>query len=213
MSVSSVQGNPMGAADLSQIRRSRTGQTLRRRPEASPFTGGRGGRKRARGIAATPVAATERDGALRRGTPRGLGTDVGRCPRQVAGASSGPASRCVPPPVPQSWGSGNPVAMDREAARTRQRGRTAAPRPQRPRISAGTPWTAAAPEAAKRAGRKPSRRRETSRTDTSRGRQPRDHADPPAHVVEGAREPQEGKVPAVRLVPEPRRRALRGAQA
>lgn len=113
----------MGAADLLQIRRSRSGQTLRRRPDASPLTGGRRREKRARGIAATPVAVADRDEVLRRGTPRGLGMDVGRRLRQVTRASSDPASRCFSPPVPQSWRSGNPAAMDREAAPPRQRGR------------------------------------------------------------------------------------------
>jgi hypothetical protein len=64
--VSSVQVNPKGAADLYEICWSRSGQTLGRRPEALPLTGGRGGCKRARGIAATPVVATERDEGLRR---------------------------------------------------------------------------------------------------------------------------------------------------
>jgi len=113
----------MGVADLQQIRRSRTGQTLRRRPETSPLTGVRRRQKRARGIVATPVAAAARDEVLRRGTPRGLGMDVGRRLRQVTCASSDPASRCFSPPVPQSWRSGNPAAMDREAAPPRQRGR------------------------------------------------------------------------------------------
>jgi len=143
-SVSSVQGNPMGAADLLQIRRSRIGQTLRHRPEAPPFTGGHGGRKCWRGIATTPVVAAVRDGVLRRGTPRGFGMDVGRRLHQVTRASSDPASRCLSPPVPQSWGSGNPAAMDREAAQSRQRGGVAARWPQRPRIGVRTPWTAAA---------------------------------------------------------------------
>jgi len=111
----------MGAADLLQIRRSRTGQTLRCRPGVSPLTGVREREKRARGIVATPVAAAVRDEVLRRGTPRGLGMDVGRRLRQVTRASSDPASRCFSPPVPQSWRSGNPAAMDREAAPPRQR--------------------------------------------------------------------------------------------
>jgi hypothetical protein len=80
-------------------------------------------KKRVRGIMATPVAAAVRDGVLRRGTPRGLGMDVGRRLRQVTRALSDPASRCFSPPVPQSWRSGNPAAMDRDAAPPRQRGR------------------------------------------------------------------------------------------
>jgi hypothetical protein len=84
--------------------------------------GGGGREKRARAIAATPVAAAVQDGELRRGTPRGQGQDVGRRLDQVTRALSDPASRCFSPPVPQSWGSGNPEAMDREATSPRQRG-------------------------------------------------------------------------------------------
>jgi hypothetical protein len=83
-SVSSVQGNPMGAVDLKQIHRSRIGQTLRCRLGAAPLTGRCEEEKRARGIVATPVAAAVRDDVLRRGTPRGLGMDVGRRLCQVA---------------------------------------------------------------------------------------------------------------------------------
>jgi hypothetical protein len=50
------------------------------------------------------------------------------------------------------------MAMDREAAPPRQRGGVTARWPKRPRNGEGTPWTAAALVAAKRAGRKPSRR-------------------------------------------------------
>jgi len=150
--------NPMEAADLSQIRRSQTGQTLIRQPETASLTGGRARRKRQRGIATTPVVAAERDGVLRRGTPRGLGRNVGRRSDQVMRALSDPASRCFSPPVPQSWGSGDPAAKDREAPSPRQRGGGAARWPKRPRIGVRTPWMAAALVAARCAGRKPSRR-------------------------------------------------------
>jgi len=69
--VSSVQDNPKGAAGLQQIRRFRTVQTLGRRPEAIHFTEDGRGRKRGRGIAATPVAAAGRDEVLRRGDAPG----------------------------------------------------------------------------------------------------------------------------------------------
>lgn len=49
-------------------------------------------------------------------TPQGLGQDVGRRLVQDAWASSGTASWCLSPPVPQSWGSGNPAAKQREVA-------------------------------------------------------------------------------------------------
>lgn len=99
----------MGAADLTQIRRSRIGQTPRCRLDALLLTEVGCEEKHAGGIEATPVAAAVRDVVLRRGTPRGLGTDVGRRTCQVMRASSDPASRCLPPPVPQSWRSGNPA--------------------------------------------------------------------------------------------------------
>jgi len=83
--VSSVQVNPKGAADLFEICWSRSEQTLGRRPEALPLTGGRGGRKRARGIAATPVAATERDDELRRGYAPG--PRAGRRPMSCPGCT------------------------------------------------------------------------------------------------------------------------------
>jgi hypothetical protein len=97
--VSSVQDNPKGAAGLSQIRRFRTVQTLGRRPGADLFTEGGRGRKRGRGIAATPVAAAGRDEVLRRGTPRGRGVDGVTTSRPERRASSDPASRCLSPCV------------------------------------------------------------------------------------------------------------------
>ena len=89
----------MGAADLTQIRRFRPGQTLGRRPDAVHFTGDGRGRKRARGIEATPVAAAGRDDVLRRGTPRGQGTGGVTTHAPGRWASSDPASRCFSPYV------------------------------------------------------------------------------------------------------------------
>jgi hypothetical protein len=182
----------MGASDLSQIRRSRSGQTLRCRPEASPFTGGRAGQKRARGIAATPVAATERDEVLRRGTPRGLGTDVGRCPRQVTRASSDPASRCFSPPVPQSWGSGNPAAMDRDGTAPRQRGSCPGSVAEAASDQRRNPMDGSGPRGRKAKRGEPVEEVRNLEDGTSRGRQPRDDTYPPADVVEGESNPRRG---------------------
>ena len=92
----------MGAADLRTSRaqaravRSSAGPDPDRPwgadPTPPPHGGGRG-KKRARGIAATPVAVADRDDGLRRGTPRGSGQDVGRRQDQGARASSDTASR------------------------------------------------------------------------------------------------------------------------
>jgi hypothetical protein len=151
--VSSVQENPKGAADLSKIRRFRLGQTLGRRPDAVHFTGDGRGRKRARGIEATPVAATSRDDVLRRGTPRGRGTCGVTTHVPGRWASSDPASRCF-----------SPCVSERRERRPRRQGIASGAATHRGSVpeevsdSEGTPWTAAALEAAKRAGREPSRR-------------------------------------------------------
>jgi len=212
MSVSSVQENPRGAADLQQVRRSRIGQTLKRRPAAPPSPGAAAGRSAGGGLRRRRLPQRSRDGELRRGTSRGQGTNVGRRTCQGTRASSDPASRCLSPPVPQSWGSGNPAAMDREAAQPRQRGRVTARWPQRPRISARTPWTAAALVAAKRAGRNPSRRWETSRTERA-GEATPGMSGPDRRCRRRGGESQEGKASAVMPGPGPLRGALRGAQA
>jgi hypothetical protein len=164
----------MGAADLLQIRRSRVGQTLRRRRDASPLTGVRGPQKRARGIAATPVAAAVRDGELRRGTPRGLGMDVGRRLRQVTRASSDPASRCFSPPVPQSWRSGNPAAMDREAAPPRQRGRRHGSVAEAASDRRENPMDGSGPRGREASGEETVAEVGNLEDGTCRGRQPRD---------------------------------------
>jgi len=183
MSVSLVQGNPMGAADLQQIRRSRTGQTLRCRPDA-PLHRERGGEEHARGIVATPVAAAVRDEVLRRGTPRGLGTYVGRRACQVTRALSDPASRCLPPPVPQSWRSGNPDGNGSRSSASRQRGSGLARWLKRPRNGEETHgrqrprWPRSEREGNRRGGEKPRGRNMPGEATPGR-------AGPLAHVVEG----------------------------
>jgi hypothetical protein len=186
--VSSVQENPTGAADLSQIRWSRTVQTLGRRPETTHFTGGRRGRKRARGIVATPVAAAVREDVLRRGTPRGRGMGGVTTPRPGRRASSDPASRCLSPCVSERR-ERKPCGKGSRAVRRR----TAARRSKRSRNGDGTPWTAAALEAARRGGERNRRGGEKPRGRNVPGRQPPGGTDPLADVVEGGLNPRRGR--------------------
>jgi len=191
--VSSVQGNPMGAADLlgDPPVPDRTDPET---PARTPPSRGVRGKERARGIAATPVAAAERDEGLRRGAPRDLRPDVGRRRGESARALSDPASRCVPPPVPQSWGSGNPAAMDRDAGLRRKRRSEAA---RCSKTISERRWKET------HGRQRPSRGREAMRGGNRRGgenprgrnvpgRQPPGTADPLAHVVEGTENPRRG---------------------
>jgi len=152
-SVSSVQGNPMGAADLSEIRRSRIGQTPGRRPEADLLTEGRGGWKRAGGIAATPVAASMRDEVLRRGTPQDLRRSGGRRHGEDGGLRAVRRLGVLLLEILRARGADTPRQGTASGAATRP-----AQRPKWSWIGERTPWTAAALEAAKRTGREPSRR-------------------------------------------------------
>lgn len=112
-----------------------------------------------------------RGGSRRRRSPRRFGMSCsggerpgasGRTSADVRARSCGPRAirrhGVSPLLFLRVGGAETPLAMDREAARPRQRGRVTARWPKRPRIGVRTPWTAAALVAAKRAGWKPSRR-------------------------------------------------------
>lgn len=156
--------------------------------------------KRAGGIAATPVAAAGRDDVLRRGTPQGSGTGVGRRLHQGARASSDPASRCIPPPVPQSWGSGDPRGK-RSRSRVPRKWVTAALRPKESRVNAIEPHGRQRPPRPRGdAGSNPSRRWNTSRTDRAGGGNPGNNG-PARSCRRRGKEPQEGKARVVRPGP------------
>jgi len=166
--VSSVQGNPMGAADPSASPqrkprgprddppvpiRTDPGAHSRRFPSR-----GAERRKRARGIASTPVDAADRDGALRRGTPRGSGLCVGRRQTRVSGPRAVGRRRVFLLLFLRAAGA---ETLRQSTAKPRFHGDVVAWRlggRRLPRNGVRTPWTAAASSAAKRAGSKPSRR-------------------------------------------------------
>jgi hypothetical protein len=185
--VSSVQENPTGAADLSEIRRSRIGQTLGRRPETILFTGGRRGQKRARGMSATSVAAAVRDGALRRGTPQGFGRDGGhllfeddglRAVRR-RGVSLPLNLRARGAETPRQWiasGAAMRCGPEFEAALERRE----------------NPMDGSGPRGREVSGEEPVEEVRNLEDGTCRGRHPPGGADPLAQVVGGARNPRRG---------------------
>jgi K(+)-stimulated pyrophosphate-energized sodium pump len=76
--------------------------------------GGTGGRKRAGGIAATPVAAAMRKDVLRRGTPRGRGQGGAATPRPGAGLRAIRRRGVFLHQTLRAGGAKIPAAMDRE---------------------------------------------------------------------------------------------------
>jgi len=197
----------MGATDLLEIRRLRIGQTLGRRPEGTPLWGDR--RAEARGGDRCDAGCNSgAEGRAPEGNAPGPRSGRRNDATARRRASSDPASRCLSPSDPQSWRSEDPGGNGSRGVRQR----TTARRPNRSRMSAGTPWTAAALEAAQRAGSKPSRRRETSRTDRAGGGNPGKERTRQPMSSKGRRTPG-GETSAVRPWSGPRKRALRGAQA
>ena len=186
--VSTVQENPKGAADLSQIRRFRLGQTLGRRPDAAHFNGSRRGRKRARGIEATPVAAAGRDEELRRGTPRGRGTCGVTTHAPGRWASSDPASRCFSPYVSER----------RERRPLRQTIASGAathhsPVPEEVSVRRRNPMDGSGPRGREAGGEGTVEEVRNLEDGSCRGGNPPGGTDPSAHVVEGEENPRRGR--------------------
>ena len=179
--------NPMGATDLYEIRRLRIGQTLGRRPNGTPLR--EDPRAEARGGDRCDAGCS---GGAEGRAPEGNapGPRSGRRSDATARrrASSDPASRCLSPSDPQSWRSKDPGGNGSRGVRQRITAR----RPNRSRMSAGTPWTAAAPLGRTASGEETVEEARNLEDGTCRGRQPREGTDPPAHVVEGAQNPRRG---------------------
>jgi hypothetical protein len=213
----------MGAADpptsraQARVVRSSAGPDLDRPWGADskppPHGGGRG-KKRARGIAATPVAVADRDDGLRRGTPRGSGQDVGRRQDQGARASSDTASRVSLLLFLRALGADTCGKRSRSGA-PRQRGNAAARRLKAASDRRKNPMDGSGPRGreAMRGAAKTVEEVRNLRTDRAGGGNPRITRTRNAHVVEGAKNPRRGRSRSRDLGPEPRNEALRGAQA
>jgi len=154
----------------------------------------RGGSRRRRSLRRNVMKCSEG------GRPRAPVRTSADVRTRVSDASSDPASRCVPPPVPQSWGSGDPRGKRSRSRVLRKRG-TAARRPKESRANARKPHGRQRPSWPRGgAGSNPSRRRETSRTDRAGGGNPGDDG-PARSCRRRGEEPQEGKAQVVRPGP------------
>lgn len=207
--VSSVQGNPMGAAD----------------PSASPQRKPRGPRRSAGPDPDRPWGALPQvplTGGRTEEAREGDRVDAGRCggsgwsaskgnapglrsvrrptPDQGVRASSGRASSRLPPAVPQSCGSGDPAAIDREAALPRRRGRVAARRPKAASERRENPMDGSGLSGREACGEQTVAEVRHLEDGTCRGRQPRDERIRTPMSSEGHETPG-GEGPVVRPGP------------